>query len=77
MFFFDSTCIIVPLFSYAPNVPKILNRVDAHGRIGFYFPVGMLYSDTKHLSQMEVSLFEGSTMGWTAPLWLIPVELRK
>lgn len=26
--FFDSICIIVPLFSYTPNVPKILNRVD-------------------------------------------------
>lgn len=27
---FDSTCIIVPLFSYTPDVPKILNRVDVH-----------------------------------------------
>lgn len=27
---FDSTCIIVPLLSYTPNVPKILNRVDVH-----------------------------------------------
>lgn len=27
---FGSTCIIVPLFSYTPDVPKILNRVDVH-----------------------------------------------
>ena len=44
-FSFDSTCIIVPLFSYTPNVPKILNRVDVHNYGGFYCPAGMLSSD--------------------------------
>lgn len=48
-FFFDSTCIIVPLFSYIPNVPKILNRVDVPEWVEFYFPEGMLYSDMTDL----------------------------
>lgn len=49
-FFFDNTCIIVPLFSYTPNVPKNLNRVDVHNRVEFSFPAGMLYSEMADLT---------------------------
>lgn len=36
-FSFDSTCIIVPLLSYTPNVPKILNRVVFTSEQNFTF----------------------------------------
>lgn len=47
-FSFDSTCIIVPLFSYTPNVPKILNRVDVHN-----------YGDFTVLTECCLQIFDG------------------
>lgn len=46
--------------SCVPNVPKILNSMDVHSGVEFYFPMGMLYSDITDL--MAVNLFKDSTV---------------